>query len=173
MVSLPYFLDKLTVTFIVPDQTFIPKGASKDKDSATKDFIYDQEKDIILCPNNKELTFRTFKTRNGSKKYSAKKIHCDQCPMRSTCLSPKAKSKDIVRAFHKSASETQNRANGSNAYLEAMKLRKIFSEGNFAHQKARHNLSRTNKRGLCNATMHGFLSATAFNLTRMVKLSFV
>jgi len=50
-----------------------------------------------------------------------------------------------------------------------MRLRKIWCEGNFSHQKERHNLRRTRKRGIEKVTEQCLLSACALNLKRMVK----
>lgn len=62
------------------------------------------------------------------------------------------------------------RNDGTPGYYEALRLRKIYCEGNFSHQKAEHNLIRLRKRGLGKAHEHCLLSATALNLKRMVKL---
>ena len=62
------------------------------------------------------------------------------------------------------------RNDGTPGYYEALRLRKIYCEGNFSHQKAEHNLRRLRKRGLGKAHEHCLLSATALNLKRMVKL---
>ena len=60
--------------------------------------------------------------------------------------------------------------NGTPAYWAAMRKRKILCEGNFAIQKAGHNLTRTRKRGLGNAFEHCLLFATAMNVRRMVRI---
>ena len=66
--------------------------------------------------------------------------------------------------------EQYMRNDGTPGYYEALRLRKIYCEGNFSHQKAEHNLRRLRKRGLGKAHEHCLLSATALNLKRMVKL---
>lgn len=77
----------------------------------------------------------------------------------------------VERAYFKWASEEQHMRNdGTPGYYEALRLRKIYCEGNFSHQKAEHNLRRLRKRGLGKAHEHCLLSATALNLKRMVKL---
>ena len=55
-------------------------------------------------------------------------------------------------------------------YYYSMRLRKIWCEGNFSHQKENHNLRRTRKRGIERVTEQCLLSACALNLKRMVKL---
>ena len=54
-------------------------------------------------------------------------------------------------------------------YYEALRLRKIWCEGNFAQQKTWHNLRRTYKRGIERVTEQCLLSACALNLKRLVK----
>ncbi|MFR7372622.1 MAG: transposase [Roseburia faecis] len=50
-----------------------------------------------------------------------------------------------------------------------MRLRKIWAEGTFAVLKREHKLNKIQKRGLQKATEECLLSATAFNLKRLVK----
>jgi hypothetical protein len=76
----------------------------------------------------------------------------------------------VTRSLNASAYEAQQENNGTPEYYEAMRLRQIWCEGNFSHQKANHNLDRTGKCGLGKAFEHCLLSATALNLRRMVKL---
>jgi hypothetical protein len=76
----------------------------------------------------------------------------------------------MFRGLNASAYAAQQENNGTPEYYKALRLRQIWCEGNFSHQKANHNLDRTGKRGLGKAFEHCLLSATAFNLRRMVKL---
>ena len=102
--------------------------------------------------------------------YYCKDIVCRDCPYRDKCISGKSKRKLILRKQTQSAYEAQCEKNDTPEYFAAMKLRQIWCEGNFSHQKANHNLKRVRTRGLGKATMHCLLSATALNLKRMVKL---
>ena len=54
-------------------------------------------------------------------------------------------------------------------YFAALRLRKIWCEGNFSHRKAEHNLRRTYKRGIERVTEQCLLSACTMNLIRLVK----
>ncbi|WP_074715483.1 transposase [Ruminococcus flavefaciens] len=54
-----------------------------------------------------------------------------------------------------------------------MRLRKIWCEGNFSHQKECHNLRRTRKRGIERVTEQCLLSACALNLKRLVEILFL
>lgn len=147
----------------------LPKPASGVFSEA--DFIYDRESDTLTCPNACRLIFSNYRDRLGQKRYKASAGECSACPLRSRCISGDAKYRVVERAYFKWASEEQYMRNdGTPGYYEALRLRKIYCEGNFSHQKAEHNLRRLRKRGLGKAHEHCLLSATALNLKRMVKL---
>lgn len=71
--------------------------------------------------------------------------------------------------MHEEARQIQLKNINTPTYKIAMKLRRIWCEGNFAHQKEFHNLSRTKKRGIKNLTEQCLLFACALNLKRHVK----
>ena len=147
----------------------LPKPASGVFSEA--DFIYDRESDTLTCPNACRLIFSNYRDRLGQKRCKASAGECSACPLRSRCISRDAKYRVVERAYFKWASEEQHMRNdGTPGYYEALRLRKIYCEGNFSHQKAEHNLRRLRKRGLGKAHEHCLLSATALNLKRMVKL---
>ena len=147
----------------------LPKPASGVFSEA--DFIYDRESDTLTCPNACRLIFSNYRDRLGQKRYKASAGECSACPLRSLCISGDAKYRVVERAYFKWASEEQYMRNdGTPGYYEALRLRKIYCEGNFSHQKAEHNLRRLRKRGLGKAHEHCLLSAMALNLKRMVKL---
>ena len=85
-------------------------------------------------------------------------------------VSERSKRKLLFRGLNTSAYAVQQENNGTPEDYEALRLRQIWCEGNFSHQKANHNLSKVRKRGLGIADEHYRLSAAVFNLKRMVKL---
>lgn len=155
-------------------RTYIPKRNLPKPASGVfseVDFIYDRESDTLTCPNACRLIFSNYRDRLGQKRYKASAGECSACPLRSRCISGDAKYRVVERAYFKCASEEQHMRNdGTPGYYEALRLRKIYCEGNFSHQKAEHNLRRLRKRGLGKAREHCLLSATALNLKRMAKL---
>lgn len=136
---------------------------------SVNDFIYDSKNDEYICPNNCLLTFRTFKKGEGQKIYRSKHQDCKNCPLRENCISEKAKIKEVSRPYHKTEYEAQIQNNASTRYGTIQRLRKIWCEGTFAHQKARHGLSRAKMRGIAKTTEQCLLSACAVNLKRMIK----
>jgi transposase len=136
---------------------------------SVRDFLYDSENDEYICPNNCRLTFKTFRKGEGQKIYRSKHQDCKSCPLRENCISEKAKAKEVSRPYHKAEYDIQIQNNATTRYGEIQRLRKIWCEGTFAHQKARHGLSRAKMRGIVQTTGQCLLSACAVNLKRMIK----
>lgn len=74
----------------------------------------------------------------------------------------------VERHMHHEAREKQTKNIDTPEYRQAMRARQIWCEGNFSHQKERHNLRRTRKRGIEKVTEQCLLSACALNLKRLV-----
>ena len=71
--------------------------------------------------------------------------------------------------LHEDARQEQAKNRNTPEYFAALRLRKIWCEGNFSHQKAEHNLRQTYKRGIERVTGQCLLSVCAMNLIRLVK----
>ena len=153
-------------------QTYIPKCDPNTDENRfqSSDYQYNEETDTYRCPAGHCLSYKYYDHRIGGKIYYSRDVECRDCPYRDKCFSSKSKHKLILRKLTQTAYETQCEKNDTPEYFAAMRLRQIWCEGNFSHQKANHNLKRVRTRGLGKATMHCLLSATALNLKRMVKL---
>lgn len=153
-------------------RTYIPRQASGSEAGRfqTSDYQYDEKTDTYRCPAGKTLRYKNYDPHTARKRYCAKCKECQSCAVKEHCITPKTHRKIVYKSLASDSSEKQKRLNGTPEYYEALRLRQIWCEGNFSHQKANHNLQRTRKRGVGKAAEHCLLSATAFNLKRMVKL---
>ena len=153
-------------------QTYIPRQVvpSEENRFQVSDYKYDEVTDSYCCPAGYTIPYKYYDYEQGGKVYYSRNVECSKCPYRDKCISGKSKRKLIRRKQNQSAYETQCQKNNTPEYYAAMRLRQIWCEGNFSHQKANHNLKRVRTRGLGKAFMHCLLSATALNLKRMVKL---
>jgi transposase len=154
-------------------RTYIPRQAASDTESErfqVLDYHYDAETDTYHCPAGCILKYVAYNPRTGRKQYQSSTTDCRGCALKSKCISGCGNRKVMFRGLNASAYAAQQENNGTPEYYKALRLRQIWCEGNFSHQKAGHNLGRTRKRGLGKAFEHCLLSATAFNLRRMVKL---
>lgn len=75
----------------------------------------------------------------------------------------------IERSLHEEARECQATNFNTPEYHTAMRLRKIWCEGNFAQQKEHQNLRQTFKRGIEKITEQCLFSAYTLNLKRLLK----
>ena len=160
-------------------KTYIPRvNASKANTNYEtgfdkSDFKYDKEKDSFICPNVKELRYSSYKKGKGVKVYRPKKSNCTGCPFRNQCMGKSKSLRTIEVPLHEKARKEQSKNNETPEYHDAMRLRQIWCEGNFSHQKERHNLRRTRKRGIERVTEQCLLSACALNLKRLVEILFL
>jgi transposase len=153
-------------------QTYIPcRTVNTDENRfQPSDYQYNETSDSYCCPAGHTIPYKYYDHRQGGKAYYSRDVVCRECPYRDKCISEKSKRKLILRKQNQTAYEIQCAKNDTPEYYAAMRLRQIWCEGNFSHQKANHNLKRVRTRGLGKAFMHCLLSATALNLKRMVKL---
>lgn len=157
-------------------KTYIPKmtaskaNANYETGFDKSDFEYKEEKDVYICPNSKVFHYSSYKKRKGVKVYRPKNKDCIGCPFRNQCIGKSKSLRTIEISLHETAIKEQSKNNDTSEYYGAMRLRKIWCEGNFSHQKENHNLRRTRKKGIERVTEQCLLSACALNLKRMVKL---
>jgi transposase len=155
-------------------KTFIPERTRSgtpnyEPDFDPREFTYNEEQDIYICPAGKELHYSSYRKKDRRKRYSAKSQDCSSCPYRERCNGQTTYPRRIERTLHEKARLIQRQNIDTPEYRAAMRLRKIWCEGNFSHQKANHNLTRTRKRGIERVTEQCLLSACALNLKRLVK----
>ena len=155
-------------------KTYIPKKskptgkANYKNDFCPERFDYDSKQNFYICPAGKELHYSCYNKKNHVKRYQAKKYDCLCCRFKQWCIGKSSNPRQIERNMHEEARQIQFKNINTPTYKIAMKLRRIWCEGNFAHQKELHNLSGTKKRGIKNLTEQCLLSACALNLKRLV-----
>ena len=134
-------------------------------------FTYDADNNCYTCPNGKTLKFSCYNKKDRNKIYKASLKDCRNCPYREKCIGQSKRGRAITRLMHEESRDEQLKNNNTPEYYEALRLRQIWCEGNFAQQKAHHNLQKTYKRGINKLREQCLLSACALNLKRLVKAS--
>ncbi len=150
-------------------KAFVPTKRSKNPVvKANKKFIYEEEEDKVLCPNNKPLEYYRYEKQSQRKRYKAKKEDCQGCPLKNQCC-PKAKFRSISRTiYYKEYERLDGRLKTPRA-RQAYIIRKTVSEGLFAEAKSNHTLSKFMTRGIDNAQKKSYLIASVQNLKRLLK----
>ena len=155
-------------------EVFTPKNDEKPlykSEFTRQEFRYIEANDEFICPNEKILKLSHLQRVEGniSRIYSTKPRDCKQCLLRDKCLAPSQTRRRIYVNIFESAFQRSHEKDESPEHKRVLALRQIWSEGTFAAQKARHNLSRLYRRGLQAAEEHCLMAAMAINLKRMVK----
>jgi len=154
-------------------KTYIPEVAWQNQHDeqlyCAKNFLYNAEQDSYICPNNCLLRFASFRRGRGCKIYKSRVSDCSGCPHRAKCIPGKMKYKEVSRSYHKAEYDLQHENNKTSRYHEVQRLRKIWCEGTFAHQKSRHCMTRAKMRGIAQTTGQCLLSACAVNLKKLIK----
>lgn len=156
-------------SYIPIGSTGTPQKSIDGKLYDNTEFIYDRNEDIYICPNGKTLAYSSYRKGRGRKRYISKSSDCKSCPLKEKCIGNRQSQKTIDRHLHADILQEQRNSIDTPEYFRAMRLRQIWCEGNFAHQKEQHNLRRTFKRGIEKVTEQCLLSACALNLKRLVK----
>ena len=121
-----------------------------------RDFEYDEEHDVYICPNESMLKYSTT-TKEGYKQYKSNPEICSKCPLREQCTKSKNHQKIIsVHVWNKYV-EQANELRYTETWKEIYPLRKQTIERIFGDCKENMGLRFTRVRGLeknkANATM--------------------
>ena len=141
-----------------------------------KGMIYQPEKDVFICPNQKSLPFHHLVCQKSTGKYlrcyQASRVDCDACSRRQECLGKGVRRRRILAsgyypAFYRGRKRMQENPDQARYYL---KLRQIWIEGRFSVLKREHKLSRLQKRGLIKAKEECILACLANNLKKVADI---
>lgn len=139
-------------------------------------FVYDQKKDVFICPEGVPLTYHRLNCNKSTGKYlrcyQVKGTQCMHCPNRPECFDKSGIRRRILASSCYPAFYRGHQRVGSPEFLSMMRLRKIWAEGSFAVLKREHCISKIRKSGIPAATEECLLAAMALNLKRMVKAIF-
>lgn len=123
------------------------------------------KKDNLICPNNKNMQLITI----GSGYHIYQGTACLDCPLASKCTT----SKSGIRRVKINLTTRQRRQqlkilNTTEEFKQAQK-RRLRIEGVIGHAKTFHLLGKSIYRSLKMQKIHGFLSAIAINIEKLVK----
>lgn len=95
-------------------KTFIPKKAKPssntnyDGDFQPEHFIYDEEKDIYVCPASQQLYYSSYLKGRGYKSYLASYINCKKCCFRNQCIGKSKHARRIQRHIQENSRPASN-----------------------------------------------------------------
>ena len=153
---------------IVPHIPVIDKSKREDGTFSRKDFRFDRERNIYICPAGKALTTTGRVNPDHAIRYVASLIDCRACVLKSRCC-PNMPARRIVRDVNEDARDVARALTKTEAYEQSRRNRKRV-EMLFAHLKRILKLGRLRLRGPCGAQDEFTLAAIAQNLRRLAKL---
>lgn len=139
----------------------------RDKDLLKrKDYVYDKEKDVYICPQGEELKLSTI-DRNGNKIYKSKSKICINCPIHHLCTKNAKLERVINRHIFEESNERANENRRSVRGKEIYKRRKETVERSFADAKQLHGHRYAKFRGLAKVRMQCLLCASVQNMKKI------
>jgi transposase len=151
--------------------TYVPQPQSREAKRRgifeQKQFRYDQQRDLYVCPQGEELRFRSKKNERGKEFKVYKTKACAGCPLRAQCTTSKYGRK-LVRWVDQEVIERLQARNRGRP--ELLKLRKTLAEHPFGTIKWGMNQRVFLLKGIRKVTTEFGLTVLSYNLKRVLNI---
>jgi hypothetical protein len=152
---------------ITPHVPVWEKSARTDGTFSRGDFVFDQQRNVYICPGGAELTSTGNIDQGHIVYYRATKSDCSQCSLKPKCTT--AIARKITRDLNEDVRDRVRALAYTEAFHQSRRKRKKV-EMRFAHMKRILRLDRFRLRGLSGIRDEVLLTAMAQNLRRLAKL---
>jgi transposase len=161
-------LGKLVEREITPHIPVWDKSETSAKGKFTRaDFEFNEEKNVYVCPNGKELRTSGTVHDGTTLKYLARKSDCTRCPLKPNCT--KGSQRRVSRDVNEAARDVARAHMHTEDYQVSARQRKMIETG-FGDMKANLGLTRLRLRGLTGARDEFLLAATVQNLRHLANV---
>src|SRR5260370_19555980 len=133
-----------------------------------RDFRYDADQDVYVCPNNAVLRLHTSSPAEHARRYQAEAATCNACPLKAQCT-PGTSGRYISRNFAEEYFERVRFYQTTEAYKKALRKRSVWVEPLFAEGKEWHGMQRFRLRELWRVNCEGLMRAAGQNLKRLLQ----
>jgi transposase len=130
-------------------------------------FTYDPDSDVYRCSQGQALPRRKTKYTEQEVVYRADAAVCNACRVKAASTASGHR-RIVHRSFFEEYLDRVRGYHATEAYLKAMRKRKVWVEPLFAEAKAWHGLRQLRLRGLLNANIQGLLIAAGQNVKRLL-----
>jgi transposase len=139
-----------------------------------KEFVYDAEQNVYVCPAGARLRPMGGEKRDAAGKnhirYVALRSVCGACPLRSRCLTDKARRRDIYRWEHQDVVDRHCARMAQPQADTMMRCRAALAEHPFGTLKCRAGYRHFLVRGFNKVRGEWGLMALAYNFTRVLNI---
>jgi len=133
-----------------------------------RDFRYDPDQDVYMCPNNAVLRLHTSSPAEHARRYQAEAATCNACPLKAQCT-PGTSGRYVSRNFAEEYFERVRSYQATEAYKKALRKRSVWVEPLLAEGKDWHGMRRFRSRELWRVNCEGLMRAAGQNLKRLLK----
>ncbi len=131
-------------------------------------FRYDAERDVYLCPAEKELHVLPSDCTDQFVQYRAKASACNSCPLKAKCTTSST-GRRLSRHVAEEHLERVRAYHPTEPYKKAMRKRSVWVEPLFAEGKQWHGMRRFRLRRLWRVNSEALIRAAGQNLKRLLK----
>jgi Transposase DDE domain len=131
-------------------------------------FRYDAERDVYLCPAEKELHVLPSGWTDQFVQYRAKASACNSCPLKAKCTTSST-GRRLSRHVAEEHLERVRAYHPTEPYKKAMRKRSVWVEPLFAEGKQWHGMRRFRLRRLWRVKCEALIRAAGQNLKRLLK----
>ncbi len=131
------------------------------------DFLYDQTRDLYLCPQGHALPLHARRKSEAVLVYRAAAATCNACPVKADCTNSTS-GRHIFRSFYQAYLDQAAAYRATEAYKKAIRKRLVWVEPLFGEGKQWHHMARFRLRGLEKVNIEGVLKAAGQNIKRLL-----
>jgi transposase len=139
-----------------------------------KQFVYDAEQNVYICPAEARLRPMAGDKRDAAGKkhvrYAALRSVCGACPLRSRCLTDKARRRDVYRWEHQDVVDRHRARMAQPQAGTMMRRRPALAEHPFGTLKCRAGYRHFLVRGFNKVRGEWSMMALAYNFTRVLNI---
>lgn len=151
---------------VIPRRRFEGQKAKADRISY-REFAYDSQRDVYVCPQGKELKRTTYDPRWDRDYYRPLRSDCRDCAIRENCCSANAV-RCLTRPRRQEAIDEALEYLKSDQGQAIFALRSTTAEGIVSEAKGCHGLGRAQFRGLEKVGIQALMTASVQNLKRIM-----
>jgi len=135
---------------------------------SSKEFQYDAERDVYVCPAGIELHFAPWHSTERSRRYRAYAKDCNHCPLKAQCTTS-TQGRSLCRSVDEACLEGVRAYQQTGPYKKALRKRQVWVEPLFAEGKDWHGMRRFRLRRLWRVNCEALMRAAGQNLKRLLK----
>jgi transposase len=133
-----------------------------------REFVYDAERDIFICPQGEELRHYTDDFPGRQAIYRPTRGTCQSCPLKAQCA-PGRSDRAVSRRWDAELWDSVKAHLESRHGRRLLRQRQIISERAFADAKEKHGLDRAQFRGRAKVRIQALFTASVINIKKLLR----